>query len=181
MNIVRKAVLLSGERGAGKTTLCLKLAAELPGAGGVVCPALFDGDGNKTGFTCVSIGSGESWELGAVKLKEAGGEAGQSTRKYHFSENGIVRGIACIRESLERDGGTTFIDEIGPLELSGGGFAPVLPLLASASNLIIVIRPALVDEVTPFLTGHRVSVFSLTKVNREELKDEIIAFLEGPS
>ena len=179
MILARKAAILIGDRETGKTTLCLKLAGEISGAGGIVCPAFFDSDGNKIGFRCVSIATGESWELGSVR-REFGG-AGHSTGKYLFSETGIEKGITSIRESLERDGGITIIDEIGPLELrEGRGFAPVLQLLAAAGNLIIVVRPGLIDEVVRFLPGHRYRLFHLTVSNRETLKMDIVSFFSDP-
>jgi nucleoside-triphosphatase THEP1 len=215
VNPVRKAAILTGDRGTGKTTLCRGLALRVSGAGGIVCPAFFDGDGNKIGFRCVSIVTGESWELGAVSLRNGGhsdapagisgsaasidtqgtsegsgraargriapGNTPSSTGKYLFSEIGIQRAIASIRDSLERDDGVTIIDEIGPLELrQGAGFAPALPLLATAGNLIIVVRAELIDELLGFLPSHQHRTFHLTISNREMLEMGIESFFTDP-
>jgi nucleoside-triphosphatase THEP1 len=188
MSPPRRAAIISGVRGAGKTTLCLKLADAIgaigdaavgvTAAGGIVCPAVFDGDGNKIGFRCVSLGSGESWELGLTKGdKDEPGEKKNATEKYIFSANGIELAIAALRESLAKEGELTVIDEIGPLELrQGGGIAPILTLLETAGNLIVVVRPELIDEVVGLIPYHESRVFKVSENNRESLVAEICRF-----
>ena len=205
---MKKAVLLSGERGAGKTTLCVHLAEALPDVGGIVCPAIFNSEGNKTGIRCVSLNSGESWELAGVKPEffaagadcggRADGEAPADGRgltgnpeglaenvsenryvqigKYRFSEVGIQRGLKCILRSLRRRTGITIIDEIGPLEFQGGGFAPAMQLLREAGDLLIVVRPSLLKAVSAYVSDHQLQTFNLTLDNRMSLRQEVQRF-----
>jgi nucleoside-triphosphatase THEP1 len=197
VNTSRRAALLTGERGAGKTTLCLSLAAELPGVRGIACPAVFDAKGNKTGFRCVCLQSGEGWELGSLKCGGAAAEnhtpgdgcrgtgsagaANPQTGKYSFNRAGIQRGIDCIRDSLKGSGSVTVIDEIGPLELlQKEGFAAVLPLLREAGDLLLVVRSAFVEEVLPYINGHQSRIYDLTETNRVALKGEISRFFTDP-
>lgn len=208
MNTTPKAVLLSGARGSGKSTLCLHLAQELKGVGGIVCPATFDAAGEKVGFTGLCLQSGESWELGVVPpgaedataagTREDGsgttgrGEPGESLRgarkevrhrigKYLLSEAGVQKSIDCIRASLLRTHGVTIIDEIGPLEIDhGGGFAPVLELLGDAGDLLIVVRAELVESVAALVQQHQYRRFDVTVENREALRDNIASFLGRP-
>ena len=73
------------------------------------------------------------------------------------------------------------IDEIGPLELHrGGGFAPVLPLLRVAKDVLIVVRGELVQDVLSYLGGHRYRCFNLTESNRDRLPTEIVSFFTDP-
>lgn len=182
MSHVRRAVILSGERGTGKTTLCLGLARRIGDAGGIVSPALFDDQGGKIGFECLAARSGVRWELGRVKPEAATGTKNEnSTGKFLFDNTGIRRAIDLIVESIGRGDGLTLIDEIGPLELRGAGFAPILPLLAGAPDLILVVRPSLVDEVLTFVPDHSTRVFYLTSLNRETIDREITAFLNPDS
>ncbi len=178
-----KAVLLSGRRGAGKTTLCLFLAESLAGAGGVVCPGIFDKEGVKTGFRCRCLQTGESWDLGSVRpdcAAPSGG--GQMIGKYSLYEAGIKKAIECIDTSLRTPGGVTIIDEIGPLELlKGGGFAPVLPLLRGAGDMLIVVRHEFVKSVLPLIQGHDYRCFDLNLENRTPLRSEITSFFAASS
>ena len=170
-----RAAILSGERGAGKTTLCLLLAEKLPGAGGIVCPAVFDQSGEKTGFRCVCLQSQVSWQLGAVK--PAGKTGALQTGKFSFSPTGVQRAVKCIRDSLQNLSGITVIDEIGPLEFEqGSGFAAVLPLLAGAGDLLLVVRDAFVDEVLRCVSSHQTRIFCVTEANRAALADEVSGF-----
>lgn len=179
-----RAVILSGERGTGKSTLCIKLAKKIRGTGGIVSPGLFDSSGSKIGFDCLDVISGDSWELGRVRAAyldddRCGGSGEGGTGKYLFDKTGVLRAVAAIRDSIGRAGGTTLIDEIGPLEFRGGGFAPVLPLLAAAPDLIIVVRPGLIEKLLPVVPVHHVRVFYLTELNRGMLEGEIVSFLKG--
>jgi nucleoside-triphosphatase THEP1 len=62
------------------------------------------------------------------------------------------------------------IDEIGPLELElGKGLAPVLPLLAAAGNLLIVVRPSLAARVRRLVPTHERTLVALTPGNRSSL------------
>jgi nucleoside-triphosphatase THEP1 len=81
------------------------------------------------------------------------------------------------------------IDEIGPLELEqGGGFAPILDLLpleekaspdAKTTHTLIVVRPALLDQLRLRLRGIECTVFSVTEENRDELPLRIVEELWG--
>jgi nucleoside-triphosphatase THEP1 len=62
------------------------------------------------------------------------------------------------------------IDEIGSLELERGeGLAPVLPLLADAGDLLLVVRPELVARVAELVPRHAREVVRVTPENREVL------------
>lgn len=172
-----RAAILSGERGAGKTTLCLLLAEKLLGAGGIVCPAVFDRQGKKTGFRCLCLQSRVSWRLGTVS--SAAASAGLHTGKFTLSPTGVDKAITCIHASLLARNGITVIDEIGPLELEqGSGFAAVLPLLEAAGDLLLVVRSRLVEEVLSYVRTHRTRVFHVTEANRAALADEVAGFFD---
>lgn len=169
------AVLLTGARGAGKSTLCLRLAASCPGRfAGLACPALFDGEGRKAGFLARRLDTGESWELGRSDRELDGPRTG----RFSFSLPGIERAVACLRGALGRRGMVTVIDEIGPLELRQGlGFAPVLPLLDGAGDLLITVRPELAGELAALLPRHRVETLLLEEGRGKRTERRILEIL----
>jgi len=156
-------LLLTGGRGAGKTTLCLRLAAAFPGRfAGLACPALFGAEGRKVGFLARDLRTGEEWELGRSDRDLDG----PRTARFSFSRGGLDRAVSVLRLALEDGGRIAVIDEIGPLELRQGlGFAPVLPLLAGAGDLLVVVRPELVGEIAALLPRHRAETIVLTEGN----------------
>jgi nucleoside-triphosphatase THEP1 len=160
---VARAVILTGERGAGKTTLCLDLARKHPRFRGIVSPAIYDAEGRKVGFSCLCLATGEKWDLGRSDSDLDGPRYG----KYCFSARGLARAIACAEAALAQPGGVTVIDEIGPLELeNGGGLAPLLGRLGAAGDLLVVTRPRFAGLLRAALPVHQVEEFTLKMEDR---------------
>lgn len=182
-----RAVILTGERGAGKTTLCLALAASSPRYLGIVSPRLFDSAGNRIGLAARCLATGEEWVLGRSDAELDGPRYG----RFSFSSAGLERAVVCLREILRRPPQTAtlatpaeasgssapareppvvIVDEIGPLELElGAGFAPVLPLLADAGSLLLVARPSLVGRLQDFVPRHEREVLVVDPASRGSL------------
>jgi nucleoside-triphosphatase THEP1 len=192
-----RAVILTGERGVGKTMLCLALAALSPRYTGLVSPPLLDGAGTRVGFVARCLATGVEWVLGRSDRELGGPRFG----RFSFSSIGIARSVDCLRgvlSSTKGPGGAAetagkeglaaharpsrddvprpvvIVDEIGPLEL-GEGLAPVLPLLAGAGHLLLVVRSSLADKVEAFVPRHdRVRVM-VTPENRTSLASSVDA------
>ena len=74
------------------------------------------------------------------------------------------------------------VDEIGPLELEQGeGFAPILELLPveGPTHTLIVVRPALLDQLLLRMRDAECTVFSVTEENRNKLPLRIVEELWG--
>ncbi len=183
-------VILTGERGVGKTVICRKLC-ELVGRRGYLCkgfisPAIFK-EGNEIGIEIIDLYSGERKILARVDEDLPGPRQG----RYSFSEAALEWGrrllsrATCIDKKCGEEGEfpstILIIDEIGPLELEQGrGFVNWKEVLDKGEFLIalIVIRPELVDVVGKYLSGQSV-VLPVDPSNRDELPQEIIdKFLE---
>jgi nucleoside-triphosphatase THEP1 len=176
-----RAVILTGERGAGKTTLCLALAALSRRYLGLVSPPLLDGGGARVGLAARCLATSEAWVLGRSDTELDGPRFG----RFSFSSAGIDRAVDCLRGILTRppdsvdSPGTApqpvvIIDEIGPLELEqGAGLAPVLPLLAGAGNLLLVVRPSLAGLVEALVPEHRRTFILVAPEHRASLATAI--------
>jgi GTPase SAR1 family protein len=141
--------LVSGDRGSGKTSLCLRLLKELQAlsiaAGGIICPGIFDTEMKKTGclacdcgFTAqaawpkqVPLSPGIDWQApkdDRTGLRLLGSNrqelVGPSWRHWSFCDSTFTWANQLIIDSLGRSGDITFMDEIGPLETElKAGFA----------------------------------------------------------
>jgi len=193
-----RAVILTGDRGTGKTTLCLGLAASSPRFRGLVSVPLLDDGGARVGFAARNLATGEQWVLGRPDTDLGGPRYG----RFSFSSRGIARAIDCLRGILASsaagagagaavgaaaaagadasgnatEGPIVVVDEIGPLEIERGeGLAPVLPLLATAGDLLLVVRPSLVVRVEALVPRHRREVLVVTPENRDTLARLVIA------
>ena len=68
--------------------------------------------------------------------------------RFSFSAAGLAFAQAALEAALAAGADPLFVDEAGPWELAGGGFAPQLAALAAAgSALVLAVRPACVEDV----------------------------------
>lgn len=134
-------ILVSGERGAGKTTALLRvreaaLAAGLTTGGFLSVARLAAGE--KVGIDVMDAATGATHALAEV------GEGGAlRTGRYRFHLAGIAAGLRFARAGQGAD--VFFADELGPLELERGeGWTEVLPVIAARAfgAAFVVVRPS---------------------------------------
>lgn len=177
MNIGR-ALLLTGKKGSGKTTICHSISQTSPRFSGLLSLAVLNGKKEKIGFDALCIASGETWVLG----RGEGNLDGPRYGRFSFSRDGIDRALACIGTALGNPGAVCIIDEIGPLELDKkGGFAPVLPRLRNAGDLLIVIREELILQLVEYIPLHKRQVVEVTDGNRDDLSANVLDFFRPPN
>lgn len=127
--------IVSGGKGAGKTTMMQSLASLSAHPQGFV--SLHRGDS----YILLNLQSGEE-EL----LMTLNPSCSSCIGQWYFDQSVFTRACAEL-ESISY--GDVFIDEIGRLELSGGGFAPALRALLKREevNLTISVRDEYADQV----------------------------------
>jgi len=140
-----KILLLTGQRGAGKTTWILNLANYLRNYSvpfyGLATPKIVMND-EVTGIFAKDLATDER-EILAVKDEKPGMRMGP----WRFFSSGIEFGEnACAPESHS---GLIIIDEIGPLEYKGLGFVKTLKRLRNGRyhKALVVVRPELISQI----------------------------------
>lgn len=173
--------------------LCLALAALSPRYTGLVSPPLLDRAGDHVGFAARCLATNDEWVLARSDTELDGPRFG----RFSFSSAGIARAVDCLRGILSSTAGATgeeglpgdarpsrddvpqrvvIVDEIGPLELDRGeGLAPVLPLLAAAGHLLLVVRPSLAGVVAALVPRHERVLITVAPENRTSLARTIDA------
>lgn len=141
-----RLVLLTGERGSGKTVLCSTLVDAARKSGwqvrGMVTPAVFEGS-RKIAIDVVDLGSGARRQLARVRRD---GDTDIHTIHWTFDNQALDWGNRILEESVPCN--LLVIDELGPLELlRGQGWTAAFDALASAlfDLAVVVIRPELID------------------------------------
>lgn len=139
-----RPILLVGGIGDGKTTTGMELAASLRSAGlpiaGILAPRIL-GARETVGYTVVALDTDHRHQfaslspgrirIGRFSLDEAG---------LRFADDALHRGATA--------GAITFIDEVGRLELHGGGHAARLrEILRSTALPILMVRDTLAHSV----------------------------------
>lgn len=163
-------IVVTGEIGIGKTTVCEKVVAIARrlgySCGGILTPK------SKEGIIIVDIKTDKRKVLASINKVYQGPHTG----KYFFNPEGIEFGTRAIDEGISSD--ILFVDEVGYLELQGEGFVKVLGLIRTGKvkNAILVIRQGLLPAFSARL-GSRVSICETTVINRNELPQRICTLL----
>jgi nucleoside-triphosphatase THEP1 len=144
--------VVCGSRGQGKTTLLRQYAADAAGAGrtvgGIASPAVFE-DEQRIGYDLLDLRDGSRRPLARVA---ASADETPTIGVYKFDAAALAAGNAAIIAAVQEGLDLIAIDEIGRLELDGGGWAPALTFALKAcgpqQELIIAVRASLTEELT---------------------------------
>jgi len=160
-------VVLSGESGCGKTTLCAQVAALARARGlavaGVLTPPRLAA-GRKVGLDVADLRTGQRRPLA---------EAVAAT-------DGPAWGTKILRRATPCD--LLVVDELGPLELlRGQGWTVGLDLLRAGRYrlALVVVRPELLARLPELLDRVQPLSLTMTEVNRDAVFEQITALLGG--
>jgi len=139
-----RPVLLIGGIAAGKTATGLRLLTLLRQSGidvgGFLAPRVLEGD-ETVGYSLIDIASNTTHPFAG--LEPGGVPAG----RFFLSHDGLALAERAVTAALDT-AAVVFIDEVGRLELDGGGHAAaVRRLLASDALPILLVRDELADRV----------------------------------
>ncbi len=170
-----RAILISGRVNSGKTTFLHKKKSEYResgfSVGGFTAEAVYE-QGQKNGYDAKDLITGtreaivrrDPTEDKQVRYYESGpksspsaarrprtnilmGQGFQRVGPFKVLESGLDFCRRCVENAFHCD--FISIDEVGPLEMSGGGHKPLLDKVLSeyTSTLIIVVRESVTDEL----------------------------------
>lgn len=143
-----EVVLVAGRINSGKTTSLLKLLelerANSNSPSGIIAHGVFE-NGVKIGFDVEDISSGHINRLARIRAEF---QSAFQVGKYAFSCEGFEFAKAALLQF--KPGGIVFIDEAGPLELKGQGYADCLRTLLKSdiAKIYIAVRKECLSEFT---------------------------------
>jgi len=165
-------VLLTGVFGAGKSTVCARVArqARLAGrnVGGVLALASCDAAGAKSGIELLDLATGQR-RLQASTVADLGGIC---IGRFSMDDTTLAWGADVILRAIEAGCDLVIIDEIGPLELMQGvGLVAALPALLAHPEVpaLVVVRSELVEEAVRRLAARSPFVSTVTSENRDAM------------
>jgi nucleoside-triphosphatase THEP1 len=140
-------ILLTGPKGSGKTTLLEAAARQLAAAGlrvaGILSPGSFE-NGRRVRYDLLILDTGERLPLAELDPNEPP----DSGRCYRFHPEAVAAGLAALSPERLAAAGVIFVDEVGPMELRGEGWAPALDGMGGLpASVVWVVRPKLLVEV----------------------------------
>jgi len=140
-----RPVLLVGGIGSGKTSTGLRLLSLLRqsgiAVGGFLAPRVM-GEDETVGYSLIDLATNATHPFASLEPSEV------PIGRFFVSEKGLATADHVVTKALDA-ASVVFVDEVGRLELGGGGHAPaVRRLLASKAVPVLLVRDALVGEVT---------------------------------
>ncbi len=170
-------LVLSGPVHGGKTTFLEKAVPRWAGRGlacaGFLSVAATDPGGAKV-YDLVEIGSGRRHPY----LRRAGG-----ARDERIGPFVLVPGTLDLARAIVRGagpGGLLVVDEVGPLEIGGGGLWPAVREAADrAEKLLLVAREGIVADLVAALAPAVPFVLDIREPDVGERLDELLFGREG--
>ncbi|MFA6582879.1 MAG: nucleoside-triphosphatase [Elusimicrobiaceae bacterium] len=154
--------LITGPKNSGKTLFTKNFYAELTelgvSAAGIATEADFI-DGKKTLYRVLSLRTGKS-----VKLLEINNGPQPDRAGFDFADQvlGKAQNFRVI-----------FVDEFGPLEAAGGGYAGRVLALSRNHDMIITVRPSLAEQAREIFAHAQCEILSLESSGAREIAERI--------
>ncbi len=132
-----RVVILTGGTGEGKTTRLTEIVTILDrnhiACGGILAPAVYENN-ERTGFDIFNVATRERARLARL----IPGSPGTDLSRFRFFDEGIGFGRAALDPANYREAKVMVVDEIGPLELSGNGWADSFDRLSRIPGLLLI-------------------------------------------
>jgi len=154
-----KIFIVTGEKGAGKTSALIEAIDKLKGAGvsvgGFISPRIRV-DGKTIGYYLEGVLDGRR----QILMTETEQNGFQKIGRFWLDPNVIKRVTSTIEEQALSPS-VIFIDEVGRLELEGRGWDEVLrSLLLTNVVVVLAVRMAFVDEVLKYYSIINAALYS---------------------
>ena len=141
-------ILLTGKQGSGKTTFLAALLnitrrKRIP-IGGILSHVVYDGM-ERVGYDVEDLQTGERRLLCRSNEQNDGIRIGPFT----FAPDGLDFGRAALLSFKQTAAQALVIDEVGPLELGGDGWAPAFDgvFVTGPPVVLVTVRPQIIEEV----------------------------------
>jgi nucleoside-triphosphatase THEP1 len=170
--------VLSGDRGSGKTRLLTAIAETLllsgKKVGGILSPVVQSQD-SRLGYDVLDLQNGRQVPLCRRDIDPTGG----STGPFRFDAEAIRFGNAALEQAVASGADLIILDEVGPLEFDGKGWAGGLERLLETyhGSLLLVVRPNLLGRLTARWPLSPVRTWDVRETDRESLTRELLTLL----
>ena len=172
--IAARTVILTGERGVGKSTICHKIIT-LAQAGNYVCGGVLTMSRANGGRDVLDVRTGVVRQL---TLDRAAHESVIQGR-FRFDPETLAWGNDALSRAVPCH--LLVVDELGPLEIERGeGWAGAFDVLREAdfTLALVVVRPELLVLAQLKLPTSATTVFTVTHHNRDGMPGVLFKILE---
>jgi nucleoside-triphosphatase THEP1 len=159
---ISRVIILSGGQGEGKTTLLATLIRTMREegivVGGIRAPVVYV-QGKRIGYDIEDIRTGVMTPLCRIAAEATLADVGS----FSFLPEGLSAGRRALEPDAEHMPEVLIVDEVGPLELDGKGWAGQLEknLRSFPGTVILVVRSGLVPQVLDRWQIHPAAIWTL--------------------
>lgn len=176
---LNKVIILCGDIQGGKTTFLLRLIEHLKrenmNIDGFYAPGVHEG-GRRIGYDLKAVKSAEHMQF--MRLEPSGGTFKQG--KYYINESGLEFGKELLGEHNLAKSDLIVIDEVGPLEMKGKGWALDIERLLSQHPVpqLWVVRRSLLKKAMRQWHAGDYMVIEIENESLEKTAKEIRSFIK---
>mgnify|MGYP000049960371 CR=1 FL=1 len=168
-------VFITGRPGIGKTTVFMKVVANLRNhgytVGGIICPEIRSG-GRRLGFNIVDLFTGEEGILARICRER---ESGPRVGKYCVNVNDAVAiGVNAIKKALMH-ADVVGVDEVGPMELKVPQLkSSIYEAIQSRKPVLAVVHHRIIGELASISNAR---VYEVNYSNRDTLPKVLLTII----
>ncbi len=172
---LRVVGIVTGEKGQGKTTRMGEVVARLRElgvrVGGVLAPGEMR-EGRRWSMDLVDLGTGRRIPMGTRNPESGWPKVGA----FHVNPEAMELGLTALSPQRVAGYDLVVLDEVGPWELAGQGWSPVLEALYGTEvPLLPVVRRSLMEDVAARLApGGGVPVWDVGLVEADEITESVL-------
>ena len=171
-------VILTGDRGVGKSTVCHK-ALTIAQARGYVCGGVVTTSHPNSARQVLNARTGQTrWLTLEPGRSNANGAVAQG--RFRFDAETMAWGNAILARATPCD--LLFVDELGPLEVERAqGWQKAFDVLLEGDYALglIVVRPRLLEPMRSRLAAGSITLLHVTLRNRDDLPSRLVDMLEA--
>ncbi|MDX9811968.1 MAG: nucleoside-triphosphatase [Bacteroidales bacterium] len=167
-----RVFIVTGSAGQGKTTFVRRLVEILKEdgvkPGGITSERIVDGS-NTSGYDIVNVATGERKAF----LRSEGHDGSERIGRFYIDNEGLEAGRTILGQA---EGDIIVIDEVGRLEIAGGGWAPSLDALLARSQktILLAVRDSFAEEVIRKWSPGGVLIFKARETEVHEAASTIL-------
>lgn len=171
-----KIIIITGEQGSGKTTFLQEMIFGLANnnikTGGILAEGFWK-NYERDFFELIDLKS----KNGILFCQREPKEGWEKLRHFYINPSGQKFGEEALDPKYLKDSDIVVIDEIGPFELKGKGWAlSIHSILKELQGMFMVwvVRRSLVDEVTSHFNIQPLKVYNVEEVCAENVASYIL-------
>lgn len=172
-------IIITGEIQEGKTTYLANIVTSLREKGirinGIIARGIHDRSG-RIGYDLEDAGTGEK----NIYIRNKYFHAWSRYGKYYFSPEGLEFGKDILQKITQENTDLIVIDEVGPVEMKGMGWADDIERLLSTSHIpqLWVVRKSLLKKAIRQWNVGEVLVIDISKETVENIIEEIFVLMQ---